>query len=51
MGTSNRMPCIEDIDTELVVDLVREALSRGPNVDPKLWRMDLQNPVGERKRE
>lgn len=35
-----RMPCVSDLDDELVVDTVREAMGHGPN-RPRDWRVNL----------
>ncbi len=36
-----RMPCVSDLDDELVVDTVREALAHGPN-KPRDWHVGLE---------
>jgi len=50
MGKHGRMPCIQDIDPEQVVDLVREAMGHGPS-QPREWTTGLRTPAGEQTRE
>ncbi len=40
LAGGSRMPCISDLDSEKVIDTIREAMAHGPN-KPREWQMQL----------